>query len=75
MSGFRFEEAAAEMENAARTYDPDGNMEILVDGREPADRAEVVAKTFLKILAERSDGEFPLEKDVADRLQRHLSAP
>ncbi|WP_329033796.1 hypothetical protein [Streptomyces sp. NBC_01725] len=64
VSGFRFEEAAAEMENAARSYDPDGSMEILamVEGLPEALRS--VANTF-QILAERSDSEFPLEKDVA----------
>ncbi|WP_308426705.1 hypothetical protein [Streptomyces camponoticapitis] len=64
VSGFRFEEAAAEMENAARSYDPDGSMEILamVEGLPEALRS--VANTF-QVLAERSDSEFPLEKDVA----------
>ncbi|MFI9747989.1 hypothetical protein [Streptomyces sp. NPDC052494] len=64
MSGFKFEVAAADMESAARSYDPDTAMEILamVEGL-PAALASV-ANTF-RILAERSDNEFPLEKDIA----------
>ncbi|GGW02337.1 hypothetical protein GCM10010230_35150 [Streptomyces narbonensis] len=64
MSGFKFEVAAAEMESAARSYAPDTAMEILamVEGL-PAALASV-ANTF-RILAERSDTEFPLEKDIA----------
>ena len=65
MSGFRFEEAAAEMEQAANSYDPDNAMEILamVEGL-PAALTSVA--NVMKILAERSDSEFPLEKAVAD---------
>ncbi len=64
VSGFKFEEAAAEMEQAARTYQPDGNMEVveMVDNLPQA--MESIAKTFLT-LAERADGEFAFEKDVA----------
>ncbi|WP_371566253.1 hypothetical protein [Streptomyces canus] len=64
VSGFKFEEAAAEMENAARTYDPDGNMEVLamIDNLPTAMLS--IANTF-RILAERSDEEFAFEKDVA----------
>lgn len=64
VSGFKFEEAAAEMAEAARTYDPEGNMEVvgMVDNLPQA--MECVAQTFL-ILAERSDEEFAFEKDVA----------
>ncbi|MFI6084616.1 hypothetical protein ACIBBB_27195 [Streptomyces sp. NPDC051217] len=64
VSGFRFEEAAAEMETAARTYDPDGGMEILAMVENLPEALTFVASTF-QILAERSDSEFPLEKDVA----------
>ncbi|MFI6696688.1 hypothetical protein ACIBLA_34070 [Streptomyces sp. NPDC050433] len=64
VSGFRFEEAAAEMENAARSYDPDGAMEILAMVENLPEALRSVANTF-QILAERSDSEFPLEKDVA----------
>jgi molecular chaperone GrpE (heat shock protein) len=64
VSGFKFEEAAAEMENAARTYEPDGNMEVLamIDNLPMALLS--IANTF-RILAERSDEEFAFEKDVA----------
>lgn len=64
MSGFRFEEAAAEMENAARTYEPENSMEILSMVENLPDALTSVANTF-RILAERSDSEFPLEKDIA----------
>ncbi|AYC38206.1 hypothetical protein [Streptomyces griseorubiginosus] len=65
VSGFRFEEVAAEMEQAANQYDPDNAMEILamVEGL-PAALTSVA--NVMKILAERSDSEFPLEKEVAD---------
>ncbi|MGW5634833.1 hypothetical protein [Streptomyces sp. NPDC003832] len=65
VSGFRFEEAAAEMEQAANAYDPDNAMEILamVEGL-PAALTSVA--NVMKILAERSDSEFPLEKEIAD---------
>ncbi|NIY66555.1 hypothetical protein SMALB_4579 [Streptomyces malaysiensis] len=64
VSGFKFEEAAADMENAARSYDPDGNMEVLamIEGLPQA--MQSIANTF-RILAERSDEEFAFEKDVA----------
>lgn len=64
VSGFKFEEAAAEMENAARTYEPEGAMEILAMVENLPDALTSVANTF-RILAERSDSEFPLEKDIA----------
>ncbi|MGH4033193.1 hypothetical protein ACQB60_30135 [Actinomycetota bacterium Odt1-20B] len=65
VSGFKFEEAASEMQNAAANYSPDGNMEVvdMIDNLPAA--LECVAKTFL-ILAERSDQEFAFEKEVAD---------
>ncbi|MFI9825490.1 hypothetical protein ACIHFC_34380 [Streptomyces sp. NPDC052013] len=65
VSGFRFEEAASEMEQAADAYDPENAMEILamVEGL-PAALTSVA--NVMKILAERSDSEFPLEKEVAD---------
>ncbi|MGW1722331.1 hypothetical protein ACWCQK_05245 [Streptomyces sp. NPDC002306] len=65
VSGFQFEEAASEMEQAAQSYDPEDAMEILamVEGL-PAALTSVA--NVMKILAERSDGEFPLEKEVAD---------
>ncbi|MES9808829.1 hypothetical protein [Streptomyces cinereoruber] len=65
VSGFRFEEYAAEMEAAANSYDPENAMEILamVEGL-PAALTSVA--NVMKILAERTDSEFPLEKEVAD---------
>ncbi|MFG2789186.1 hypothetical protein [Streptomyces sp. NPDC048419] len=65
VSGFRFEEAAEEMEQAANQYDPENAMEILamVEGL-PAALTSVA--NVMKTLAERSDSEFPLEKEVAD---------
>ncbi|MFF3317049.1 hypothetical protein ACFYV5_16260 [Streptomyces sp. NPDC003035] len=64
VSGFRFEEYAAEMQAAANSYDPENAMEILamVEGL-PAALTSVA--NVMKILAERSDSEFPLEKEVA----------
>jgi hypothetical protein len=64
VSGFRFEEYAAEMEAAANSYDPEDAMEILamVEGL-PAALTSVA--NVMKILAERADSEFPLEKEVA----------
>ncbi|MFG2424042.1 hypothetical protein ACGFWD_33970 [Streptomyces sp. NPDC048448] len=65
VSGFQFEEAASEMEQAANQYEPENAMEILamVEGL-PAALTSVA--NVMKILAERSDSEFPLEKEVAD---------
>ncbi|GAA2409808.1 hypothetical protein GCM10010433_05680 [Streptomyces pulveraceus] len=64
VSGFKFEEAATEMQAAAMLYEPDGCMEILamVDGLPEA--LKMIAHV-MQILAERSDSEFPLEKEVA----------
>ncbi|MGP3633687.1 hypothetical protein ACTU45_10025 [Streptomyces sp. 24-1644] len=65
VSGFRFEEYAAEMESAAGQYDPESAMEILamVEGL-PAALTSVA--NVMRVLAERADSEFPLEKEVAD---------
>ncbi|MFJ2205408.1 hypothetical protein [Streptomyces microflavus] len=65
VSGFRFEEHAAEMETAAQQYDPENAMEILamVEGL-PAALSSVA--NVMQVLAERADSEFPLEKPVAD---------
>ncbi|MFP1627345.1 hypothetical protein ACLB9X_19760 [Streptomyces sp. 5K101] len=65
VSGFRFEDYAAEMESAAQQYDPESAMEILamVEGL-PAALTSVA--NVMRILAERADSEFPLEKEVAD---------
>ncbi|MCX4698671.1 hypothetical protein [Streptomyces sp. NBC_01373] len=64
VSGFKFEEAAAEMESAARQYEPDGNMEVLAMIDNLPTALLSIANTF-RILAERSDEEFAFEKDVA----------
>ncbi|MFI9648822.1 hypothetical protein ACIHAA_21270 [Streptomyces sp. NPDC052040] len=65
VSGFKFEDHAMEMLAAANTYEPDGCMEILamVEGM-PA--ALTCMAGVMKILAERSDCEFPLEKEIAN---------
>ncbi|MCF3166392.1 hypothetical protein IPZ64_05575 [Streptomyces violaceoruber] len=65
VSGFRFEEHAAEMEAAAQQYDPEGAMEILamIEG---LPNALYSIANVMQILGERSDAEFPLEKDVAE---------
>ncbi len=65
VSGFRFEEHAAEMEQAAQSYDPESAMEILAMV-ESLPAAITSVANVMKILAERSDSEFPLEKEVAD---------
>lgn len=64
VSGFQFEDHAIDMLAAANSYEPDGCMEILrmVEGLPGA--LESIA-AVMKILAERSDSEFPLEKEVA----------
>ncbi|MFD7940751.1 hypothetical protein ACFV4T_40675 [Streptomyces sp. NPDC059755] len=65
VSGFRFEEVASEMEQAANQYDPENAMEILAMV-ESLPAALTSVANVMKILAERSDSEFPLEKEVAD---------
>ncbi|MFF4430619.1 hypothetical protein ACFYZ4_15790 [Streptomyces sp. NPDC001513] len=67
VSGFRFEELAAEMEQAAKSYEPENCMEILAMLEGLPEALQAIAN-ILKILAERSDSEFPLEKVVADML-------
>ncbi|MET7538265.1 hypothetical protein [Streptomyces sp. NPDC005507] len=65
VSGFRFEEHAAEMEQAAQAYDPEDAMEILTMV-ESLPAALTSVANVMKFLAERADSEFPLEKEVAD---------
>ncbi|MER5952387.1 hypothetical protein [Streptomyces sp. NPDC001893] len=65
VSGFRFEEHAAEMEQAAQAYDPEDAMEILTMV-ESLPAALTSVANVMKTLAERADSEFPLEKEVAD---------
>ncbi|MFD3329012.1 hypothetical protein [Streptomyces sp. NPDC058701] len=73
MSGFRFEELAAEMEQAAQSYEPESAMEILamVEG---LPEALTSIANVMRILAERSDSEFPLEKTIADGFSDIYSA-
>ncbi|MFJ8211856.1 hypothetical protein [Streptomyces sp. NPDC096033] len=66
-SGFRFEELAAEMEQAAQSYEPENCMEILAMLEGLPEALQAIAN-ILRILAERSDSEFPFEKIVADML-------
>ncbi len=65
VSGFNFEETAAEMESAAQQYDPENAMEILAMV-ESLPAALTSVANVMRVLAERSDSEFPLEKEVAD---------
>ncbi|MZE78514.1 hypothetical protein GTY57_16325 [Streptomyces sp. SID5475] len=65
--GFLFHEAAAEMEAAAQSYDPDGMMHVLATCEGMPYAVQSFANTF-RILAERSDDEFPLEKEVGAAL-------
>ncbi|WP_071338234.1 hypothetical protein [Streptomyces albidoflavus] len=65
-SGWKFEEAAAEMEAAAQAYQPDDCMEILAMVKGLPEALTSISNV-MKILAERSDSEFPLEKEVADQ--------
>ncbi|MGW1775680.1 hypothetical protein [Streptomyces sp. NPDC002104] len=65
VSGFKFEEHAADMQAAAHLYEPEGCMEILAMVEGLPEALESIAHV-MQILAERSDTEFPLEKEVAD---------
>ncbi|MFD9654557.1 hypothetical protein [Streptomyces mirabilis] len=65
ITGFRFEEHAIDMMAAANTYEPDGCMEILAMVENLPTALTCIAN-IMKILAERSDSEFPLEKQVAE---------
>ncbi|MFI9028833.1 hypothetical protein [Streptomyces sp. NPDC053560] len=72
--GFLFDEAASEMEDAAKKYDPDGMMHVLATIEGMPDALESIANTFA-ILAEKSDAEFPVEKEVGEALEevyKHL---
>ncbi|MFF7544264.1 hypothetical protein ACFZCU_11625 [Streptomyces canus] len=64
-SGFKFEDHATEMQAAAMLYEPDGCMEILAMVEGLPEALNMVAHV-MQILAERSDSEFPLEKEVAN---------
>ncbi|WP_309228448.1 hypothetical protein [Streptomyces lunaelactis] len=65
VSGFNFEEQATEMQAAAMLYEPDGCMEILAMVEGLPEALKMIAHV-MQILAERSDTEFPLEKEVAN---------
>ncbi|NUL02076.1 hypothetical protein HRW07_02190 [Streptomyces lunaelactis] len=65
VSGFNFEEQATEMQSAAMLYEPDGCMEILAMVEGLPEALKMIAHV-MQILAERSDTEFPLEKEVAN---------
>ncbi|NUK60250.1 hypothetical protein [Streptomyces lunaelactis] len=65
VSGFNFEEQATEMQSAAMLYEPDGCMEILAMVESLPESLKMIAHV-MQILAERSDTEFPLEKEVAN---------
>ncbi|WP_254711250.1 hypothetical protein [Streptomyces lunaelactis] len=65
VSGFNFEEQATEMQAAAMLYEPDGCMEILAMVESLPEALKMIAHV-MQILAERSDTEFPLEKEVAN---------
>ncbi|MFD5267257.1 hypothetical protein [Streptomyces sp. NPDC058335] len=64
VSGFKFEDHATDMQAAALLYEPDGCMEILAMVEGLPEALRMVAHV-MQILAERSDSEFPLEKEVA----------
>ncbi|KOV01947.1 hypothetical protein ADK91_21325 [Streptomyces sp. XY511] len=64
-TGFRFEELAAEMEQAAQSYEPDDCMEILAMIERLPEALTSIAN-IMRILAERSDSEFPLDKVIAE---------
>ncbi|MFJ8097034.1 hypothetical protein [Streptomyces griseofuscus] len=64
-SGFRFEDHAIDMQAAAMTYEPDGCMEILRMVEDLPSALSIFANV-MAVLAERSDNEFPLEKEVAE---------
>ncbi|MGX4737161.1 hypothetical protein [Kitasatospora griseola] len=66
-SGFNFAEAAAEMYAEALNFDPDGMMQVLAAIESMPEGLESIANTF-RVLAERSDEEFPLDKVVGEAL-------
>jgi hypothetical protein len=66
-AGFDFAEAAAEMEAQAQSFEPDGMMQVLSAFEGMPEAMHSIARTF-QILAERSDAEFPLEKEVGEAL-------
>ncbi|TGG81673.1 hypothetical protein D8771_20035 [Streptomyces albus] len=72
--GFLFDASASEMEEAANSYDPSGAMHVVNTLLGMPTALTSIANTF-KILAEKSDEDFPLEKEVAEALEevyKHL---
>ncbi|WP_326807857.1 hypothetical protein OHB04_18845 [Streptomyces sp. NBC_01775] len=72
--GFLFDASASEMEEAANTYDPSGAMHVVNTLLGMPAALTSISNTF-KILAEKSDEDFPLEKEVAEALEdvyKHL---
>lgn len=66
-SGFDFSEVASEMYGSAMNYNPDGMMHVLAAFEAMPEGLESIANTF-RVLAERSDEEFPLDKVVGEAL-------
>ncbi|GAA5004300.1 hypothetical protein [Kitasatospora paranensis] len=66
-AGFNFSAVASEMYGAAMNYDPDGMMHVLAAIESLPEGLESIANTF-RVLAERSDDEFPLDKVVGESL-------
>ncbi|MFF0725181.1 hypothetical protein [Streptomyces sp. NPDC004134] len=72
--GFLFDASASEMEEAANAYQPDGAMHVISTLAGMPAALTSVSNTF-RILAEKSDEEFPLHKVVGEGLEevyRHL---
>ncbi|MET9177785.1 hypothetical protein ABZX88_06105 [Kitasatospora aureofaciens] len=66
-SGFDFSEVASEMYGSAMNYNPDGMMHVLAAFEAMPEGLTSIANTF-RVLAERSDEEFPLDKVVGEAL-------
>ncbi|MEW1911543.1 hypothetical protein AB0442_24370 [Kitasatospora sp. NPDC085895] len=66
-SGFSFDATATEMYEAAMNYEPDGMMHVLATIDSMPDGLTSIANTF-RVLAERSDDEYPLDKAVGEAL-------
>lgn len=66
-TGFIFDQAASDMEQAAMNYQPEGAMHVLATLEGFPVALSSIAAT-LRILAERCDTEFPLHSPVGDAL-------
>lgn len=72
--GFLFDASASEMEEAATAYQPDGAMHVINTLAGMPAALTSVSNTF-RVLAEKSDEEFPLDRLVGEGLEevyRHL---